>query len=687
MKKITHLFSLLAASMLAVTASAQAPKYVLLEEFTGMNCPPCAAQNPGFLATILSPNPIVVHHIAYHPSWPGVDMMYTYNKKPVDSMVYQYAVSGVPDCIMLGNQKHAGPANYKQSDIDNEFSMGSPIKVSVTDAPTGGNNHTLTVVVTTVGTVPAGNYRLRTVICENLSFAAAPGTNGEKDFPNVFRKMIPNQAGDNITLASVGNSVQFTYNYTADTLWKMNNVKITSYVQNKGTGEVLNCGAVGDPAINYTLGAPAVTVQHGANAALNTFNLTSLNTGTASEQFSYTLTSNAPGDWTANFTFGGTPYTGSATITTPASSTNNIVINVTPGTSSFVGKYTLKVQSVTNPGLPPMTTNVYVIANVSDLIVNNSGNVGDGSAGSAANWDSVYTTGLAYSNRLTVGRTDEQVMSNAISQSAFAGVKNVYLNIGWTFPAFTDKEVAALTTFLNAGGNLLVSGQDVGWDTWGAAPAAGTANTKAFYTNFLNAAFSNDGTSANTQLTPIPSDPIWGTMPSATVANVYGGSPANFFPDELTVAGIGQAIYHYNGTTKVAGVRATNGTWKTVYLGPGIEMLGTAMDRRLVIKRAHDWFYGLVAAGINEQGSLSTMLGQNFPNPGNASTQIPLSNIEKDLVLQVVDLSGRVVSSVQVNKGTQMLSLSTADLSSGLYLYRLTDGHITLASRPMEVSH
>ncbi|MFI5150849.1 MAG: T9SS type A sorting domain-containing protein [Bacteroidia bacterium] len=684
MKHLTRLVTLAAASLFALGANAQAPKFVLLEEFTGMNCVPCSQENPGFLTNILTPNPIVVHHIAYHPSWPGTDIMYTYNKPPVDSMVMQYLVSGVPDCMMLGNQKHAQPASFKQADIDAEFSSGSPIKVQVVDTITSGNNHVAKVTVTTVGTVPSGTYRLRTIVSEYMHYATAPGGNGEKDFPNVFRKMMPNWKGDAIVPPAIGSSTTIYYNYVADTVWKQPNVKLTSYVQNIGTGEVLNCGATGDPAINYTMAAPVVTVQHGVSAAQNTFNFSSVNTGSASEQFSYTLTSNQPSDWVANFTIGGTPYTSSATVTTASNASNAIVINVTPGTTPFVAIYTMTVKSVTNPSAPAMKSNVYVISNVTDLIVNNSGNVGDGvTAGSAANWDSVYTTGLAYAGRLTVGKTDEKVTAMAIAQGAFTGVRNIYLNIGWTFPSLTDAEVAQFTTFLNAGGCLLISGQDVGWDTWGASPATGTANTKAFFTNFLNASWVWDGNSTHNSIKTLASDAIFGNMPTPVTVNQFYGA-TYFYPDAIKPVGLGTTIYLYNDTS-IAGVRATNGTWKTVYLGAGIEMLGNAMDRRYIVKRAHDWFYGLYT-GITDHGSLTRMLGQNYPNPCAGITNIPLEGIQNDMSLQVIDLTGRVIQTVPVPHGTELLNLNTANLAPGIYMYRLLDGQRMLAAKTMEIT-
>src|SRR5262245_53204171 len=81
MKKFTFPALLLFLLVLIThNSNAQSPKYCLIEEFTQASCPPCAAQNPGFEANILEPNPGTVRQISYHTSWPGVDPMYNYNE-------------------------------------------------------------------------------------------------------------------------------------------------------------------------------------------------------------------------------------------------------------------------------------------------------------------------------------------------------------------------------------------------------------------------------------------------------------------------------------------------------------------------------------------------------------------------------------------------------------------------------
>jgi len=68
-------------------------------------------------------------------------------------------------------------------------------------------------------------------------------------------------------------------------------------------------------------------------------------------------------------------------------------------------------------------------------------------------------------------------------------------------------------------------------------------------------------------------------------------------------------------------------------------------------------------------------LDQNYPNPFNPSTTISYSiPYGADVALSVVDMSGRVVSRVEIPRqsaGTHNIQLDASNLSSGVYVYRL----------------
>jgi hypothetical protein len=68
-------------------------------------------------------------------------------------------------------------------------------------------------------------------------------------------------------------------------------------------------------------------------------------------------------------------------------------------------------------------------------------------------------------------------------------------------------------------------------------------------------------------------------------------------------------------------------------------------------------------------------LAQNFPNPFNPSTTIQFTLPQDDVVrLKVFDASGRDVQTLvngRTSKGTHSDQFNAANLSSGVYLYRL----------------
>ena len=682
MKKINLLLSSL---IVASSAFAQAPKFVLFEHFTQASCGPCAAQNPAFEANILNANLQTVKHIAYHTSWPGVDEMNAANATEVADRVIYYNVTGVPNVVLEGNYKQGAPGAMTQADVNAQFSMGSPVKIEVSEVDNGATRD-VTVVVKSVGNVPVGTYKLYTAVVENpVDYTTAPGSNGETHFPNVFRKMYPSTAGENVTPAATGSSVSFNYTYNVSPTWVAANVKVVSFLQNDVTKEVLNVGTVGDPIINYSLSTPTTDISNVASGTATSFSLTSGNTGSADEDFIYTLTNDAPADWTSNFSIDANNYATTATITSVAGASSNIVINVTPGSTRGIATYTLTVSSVSNPNSPSMTKKVYVISGVTDLIVNNSGYVGDGTtAGSAANWGSIYTDGLVAANNQGYASTNDIIMQKAITNAAFTGVNNVYYNAGWTFPGITDNVALALQDFMDAGGNLFISGQDLAWEINDAATSTFITPVKTdFFKNYLHATYVTDGGTTNSSLNAVNTDAIFPDMAAATINNYYGGT--NFFPDQIAAADTNaKVIFNYGTSARIAGIRSQT-AYKMVYIAPGMEMLN-AVNSNEIIKRAHDWFYGYQGtASIDEIAEILSGMGQNYPNPSNGFTSILLENIDQNMNFDLIDITGKVVYSKQVAKGSNRLDLSTTNFAAGKYIYRLTNAKGNALTKTMVI--
>lgn len=205
---------------------------VVFEHFTNASCGPCAAQNPG-LEAVMNQNKLKATSLKYHVSWPGVDPMYSFNTADPTARVNYYNVTGVP-AVRLGNQPSMAPSQVTQAVIDNYFnSMQQPFAYNVT---TRIENNTLLID----GSISAGSAQpnsdlvLHTVLVEDpINYTSPPGTNGEKDFPMVVRKMFPSATGT--SLGNGNTNTPFSFSYPIPSTFIQDRLHVVVFVQSAGS--------------------------------------------------------------------------------------------------------------------------------------------------------------------------------------------------------------------------------------------------------------------------------------------------------------------------------------------------------------------------------------------------------------------------------------------------------------------
>lgn len=673
MKKYNLLLSLVLIACTSATISAQSAKrYTLVEHFTQASCGPCAQQNPAFEA-FYAQNENRIHHIAYHTSWPGVDPMNAANATEVANRVTYYGVSGVPD-MWIGGTVSTSPGSISEGMLVANELAGSPIQVVVTEA-TNGNQRDVTVKINGINTSPTGNYVLRVAVVEKMvNYATPPGSNGEMAFPNVFRKMLPSTTGDPITMPAMGQNVVKNYSYTLDAAWNAAQIYVIAYIQEETSHAVLNSGTSKDWMVSY--------ISNGASAFQSPANQVTSMSGSLEnamndiQLLNVTLTSDAPASWIGGINYNGTTLpSNNENITIPASSLATLNVEVNPSNEVALAKYELTVTNQNDPTQVFKKT-YYVNNGIRDLVL---GNVND--------HQDIYTDGLTFANNTVKGALTQYEYLYLKQNNALQGLYNIYYNVGWTFPALSDDIVNVLTPFLDAGGNLLICGQDIAWDVApGITGNHATAANQAFFSNYLQATYVADGSTSNSQLTSVATDAIYGSVPMANIVDAYNG---NMYPDEiLPKAGSNAvAIFNYNNnTSKVAGIRVDGLPYKVVYLGIGIEMLSSTVIRKQFVKITHDWFYSNIS-GVEYQQALNDLLQPNFPNPANTYTNIPIDMQGKTGSLRLTDITGKVVLTQNIEKNATNLTISTAELSAGTYFYHiLSEGSIS-ASHKLVVTH
>jgi hypothetical protein len=239
--------SLLSAFAIAsfTIANAQTQRICLFEEWTGENCPPCASVNPSItsLANANYSNPkklILLRYQVPIPSAPtSPTSLYQQNTtEPTARQTYYYPVSSdkfAPQGRLNGHELGRGDANgsnghagfLAQDSIDLEYLVDAPFSLSTGFAWNATfDSVTITTTITAAQDFSTANpLKLHLAITEeHITYASAPGTNGEKEFEYIMRKMVPSQTGQTLSGSWTNGQTQTI----------VNKVKLPTYIWNKG---------------------------------------------------------------------------------------------------------------------------------------------------------------------------------------------------------------------------------------------------------------------------------------------------------------------------------------------------------------------------------------------------------------------------------------------------------------------
>jgi hypothetical protein len=311
------IYSLIACLLISGSVFSQSQRLVLFEEFTSENCPPCAAVN-GPLNDLLNNNGSEVVSIKYQNNIPSAGPMYGHNTADVNSRMTYYGNNYSPNGILDGNVYNDQPATLTQAILTNRAAVTSPFTISISHAINGTSVDVTAVVKMTGSISPSGLVAQFAIIERNVYFTAAPGSNGEKHFEGVMKKMLPNSSGTALPSTMVqGDSVVYNFSWTMANVYNQVQLAVVGFVQDNATKEVHQAGysrtliqndaGVTATQINYlncdTVVTPSVNVfNYGISDLTSVDILYKVDAGT-----------NQTYNWTGNI-----PSGGSGLITLPA---------------------------------------------------------------------------------------------------------------------------------------------------------------------------------------------------------------------------------------------------------------------------------------------------------------------------------------------------------------------------------
>ncbi len=222
-------------------------KIVLLEDFSNTSCDPCVEANLIIEQLINeSYGHTKIIGIKYPTYFPGPnDPFYLANKTDSDARIMYYNIFKAPtvkiDGYLTPSEKDS---NDIKSDIDQRLAEPALFDIGVS-TDIAGLTYSISIeldVLQTEGT-DFSELVLHTVVTETDIHFDTPTPNGETDFYDVMRLMLPNNNGESLASVNSTGIINFNRQATLDPSWDTANLHTVVFIQNNSTKEVLQAGS------------------------------------------------------------------------------------------------------------------------------------------------------------------------------------------------------------------------------------------------------------------------------------------------------------------------------------------------------------------------------------------------------------------------------------------------------------
>ena len=266
---------------------------------------------------------------------------------------------------------------------------------------------------------------------------------------------------------------------------------------------------------------------------------------------------------------------------------------------------------------------------------------------------------------------------------------------GEATPVLTAGDREAISEYLDGGGRLFISGQDIAYALGNSASGESDSSSVEWFRRTFSAAYGAEyggdlglnGLSGN-------------SISDGLTLNISGGDGAgNQISPDIVDPLCGATFFAYRvfcysglpGTVGMAAFTVSTGLYRAVFFAFGFEAIDNAADRALVMERIMNYFAGATSAeGEAAAGSLTKdfFLSPNYPNPFNAATTFAVyvpGDDHADISLRIYNVLGQEVRTLidgPLPSGSHLVLWDGtgdggADLASGVYFSRMTSGNFS----------
>ncbi len=372
-------------------------------------------------------------------------------------------------------------------------------------------------------------------------------------------------------------------------------------------------------------------------------------------------------------------------------SVNSVATTVTFEGLNSGQNYFFRVCAINDAGAGPVTGVLAATAGLSDstvLIVDGF----DRTSGTSnprnyirRHADAFEDLGISF-----VSASNEAVQSGAVLLEDYPIVNWFLGDESTADDTFNPAEQSKVKSYLQHGGNLLVSGAEVGWDL----VSQGNDSDNTFYRDYLKASYVSDAPNNNKSTYYTAGGMASTPFASAGMFDFDDGNYGTFdvdWPDAIKGATGGQLGFSFDGVNTSSGGAGIyySGTFgssqqasRLVYLSVPVETV-YPLEKRVDLLQSIMDFFDEPLTTIEDKKVISAndfRLLPNYPNPFNPSTTIRfVAPSSGEAFLQVYDIQGRVITasrrnitqSGEVSWQWPANGMDTGNLSSGVYIYRV----------------
>jgi hypothetical protein len=241
-------------------------------------------------------------------------------------------------------------------------------------------------------------------------------------------------------------------------------------------------------------------------------------------------------------------------------------------------------------------------------------------------------------------------------------------------------EKAQIKSYLEAGGKLLLSGSEIGYNLGRSAAAL---YDLSFMNGYLKANYLSDGVQADTPATGVSGSAFDG------ITITLGAEYPEIYPDNITAIGGSTEIIKYSTAGRFGGIAysgnfgLSNTPGQLIYVGFGVEN-SSKSERNNFMQKALTYFnvnlLGIQDAALTEKNPVVI-----YPNPFNSQLNINFYTKQIGIVsIKIMDLTGKILKETSTNTlGSYFntISIEVESLPKGFFLCELKfpDGQLSVA--------